>query len=159
MPTHPDHTSPLEVAGAILLYRGRVLLTLRGPASSYAGTWECPGGKRESGETLEETARRELREEISFTAPDAGTHICAVSLEPPLVDRPICWTAFCYDVSALEARPPITLMPPASGAAWFTSDELYGLPMTPGNRTILSVIRYLCRQSAERWDHDHAKKQ
>lgn len=57
-----------EVAVGILVGPdGRFLLTSRPPGKAYAGYWEFPGGKLESGETVEQALRRELQEEIGIT--------------------------------------------------------------------------------------------
>ncbi len=57
----------LLLAGATVLVlngRGEILLNLR----SDTGTWGIPGGCLESGESLEETAARELYEETGLRA-------------------------------------------------------------------------------------------
>ncbi|WP_310621812.1 (deoxy)nucleoside triphosphate pyrophosphohydrolase [Flexibacterium corallicola] len=46
---------------------GRILLSQRPEGKSLAGLWEFPGGKQESGETLEDTLIRELHEELAIT--------------------------------------------------------------------------------------------
>jgi 8-oxo-dGTP diphosphatase len=57
-----------EVAVGILIdAHGRYLLTSRPEGKAYAGYWEFPGGKLESGETVEQALRRELEEEIGIT--------------------------------------------------------------------------------------------
>jgi 8-oxo-dGTP diphosphatase len=57
--------APVDVAVGILIDgQGRFLLTTRPPGKAYAGHWEFPGGKLESGETVEAALRRELQEEI-----------------------------------------------------------------------------------------------
>jgi 8-oxo-dGTP diphosphatase len=57
-----------EVAVGILVdSEGRYLLTSRPPGKVYAGYWEFPGGKLESGESVEQALRRELQEEIGVT--------------------------------------------------------------------------------------------
>ena len=56
----------LLLAGAALILRdpaGRILLQRR----NDDGTWGLPGGYLEIGETLEEAARREAREELGLT--------------------------------------------------------------------------------------------
>jgi 8-oxo-dGTP diphosphatase len=53
--------------GVLLQPDGRFLLTSRPPGKVYAGYWEFPGGKFESGETLEQALRRELHEELGIT--------------------------------------------------------------------------------------------
>lgn len=61
----------LQVAAAVIEYRGRYLITCREAGVHLAGYWEFPGGKREKDETFEACARREVFEEvgIEITAP------------------------------------------------------------------------------------------
>lgn len=58
----------LQVTAGILVDRGRVLACQRAAGADHAGKWEFPGGKRESGETLQECLRRELAEELGIEA-------------------------------------------------------------------------------------------
>ena len=53
--------------GVLLLPDGSFLLTSRPEGKVYAGYWEFPGGKLETGETVEQALRRELHEELGIT--------------------------------------------------------------------------------------------
>jgi len=53
--------------GVLLLSDGSFLLTSRPEGKVYAGYWEFPGGKLETGETVEQALRRELHEELAIT--------------------------------------------------------------------------------------------
>lgn len=58
----------VDVAVGILVGPdGQFLLTTRPPGKVYAGYWEFPGGKLETGESVEAALRRELQEEIGVT--------------------------------------------------------------------------------------------
>lgn len=57
-----------EVGAAIIWDGSRVLVTRRRPGDHQGGRWEFPGGKRHSGETIEECLVRELGEEIGVAA-------------------------------------------------------------------------------------------
>lgn len=72
-----------EVAvGVLFRPDGSFLLTSRPPGKVYAGYWEFPGGKLESGETVAAALTRELHEEI-------GIDIGAVQLwKTEMVDYP-----------------------------------------------------------------------
>jgi len=60
--------TPVDVAVGVLITRdGRFLLTSRPEGKVYAGYWEFPGGKLESGESVEQALRRELHEELGIT--------------------------------------------------------------------------------------------
>jgi 8-oxo-dGTP diphosphatase len=58
---------PVDVAVGVLIDRdANFLLTSRPEGKVYAGYWEFPGGKLESGETVEQALRRELHEELGI---------------------------------------------------------------------------------------------
>ena len=65
MRKHIGH-APMLTAGATVavLKNGKLLMNLRADTN----TWGIPGGAMELGETLEETAARELKEETDLTA-------------------------------------------------------------------------------------------
>ncbi|MFQ5570821.1 MAG: A/G-specific adenine glycosylase [Rhodothermales bacterium] len=53
-------------AGLIFNDEGHLLIQRRPEDKMLGGLWEFPGGKREPGESLEDTCRRELREELGI---------------------------------------------------------------------------------------------
>lgn len=70
----PDSTLPIDVAVGILMKpNGDVLLAQRPAGKPYAGYWEFPGGKVESGESVFSALKREFLEELG---------ICIVSANP-----------------------------------------------------------------------------
>jgi 8-oxo-dGTP diphosphatase len=54
------------VTAAVIVRNGHVLVTRRAPGEKLAGLWEFPGGKLESGETLQQCLARELKEELGI---------------------------------------------------------------------------------------------
>jgi 8-oxo-dGTP diphosphatase len=59
---------PVDVAVGVLMDADqRFLLTSRPVGKVYAGFWEFPGGKVETGESIEQALRRELQEELGIT--------------------------------------------------------------------------------------------
>ncbi len=70
---------PFQVigVGVVLDDSGRVLIDQRLPEGLLGGLWEFPGGKQEPGESIENTIRRELREELAIEA-EVGEELVVV---------------------------------------------------------------------------------
>ena len=63
-----EHREVVDVAvGVLIRPNGDFLLTSRPAGKAYAGYWEFPGGKLESGETVAHALERELNEELGIT--------------------------------------------------------------------------------------------
>ena len=54
----------IEAVIGIIEKDGKYLIRKRPSSGLLAGLWEFPGGKRESGESLDQTLRREISEEL-----------------------------------------------------------------------------------------------
>jgi 8-oxo-dGTP diphosphatase len=71
-------TGAVVVAAAIVERDGCYLVTRRPAGVHLEGLWEFPGGKRDSGESLEECLRREIEEELGCGA-SVGREIFATA--------------------------------------------------------------------------------
>jgi A/G-specific adenine glycosylase len=71
-------TPHYTIAAAVVRKHGRVLIDRRPEDGLLGGLWEFPGGKQQQDETLSETARREVREEVGIHV-DVGEEIAVVN--------------------------------------------------------------------------------
>jgi A/G-specific adenine glycosylase len=55
-----------HIGAGVIWRQGKILISQRPLKGLLGGLWEFPGGKQESGETLPETVRREIREELGI---------------------------------------------------------------------------------------------
>ncbi len=128
---------PLErtdVALAVAVRTGRVLVARRAPGSHLGGTWEFPGGKVEPGEEPIEAARRELREETGLTA---GRPEPLVVFVHDYADRPLRLHA--YLVREPEGEVAID---GDREWSWKTRPELEALEMPEANRRVLRALAW-----------------
>ena len=59
--------------GVIWNQQGQILIDRRRPSGVLGGFWEFPGGKIETGETIEECIKREIWEELGIVI-EVGKH-------------------------------------------------------------------------------------
>jgi len=92
----------LDSVSSVILTAGKVLMLCRPPAAhSFPGVWSLVSGKVERGETPEETARREIKEETGLTVgfPDAA-------ISPVLVrEGKTVWRVWPFLFRAEQAKP------------------------------------------------------
>ena len=113
---------PVVGVGVVVWRDARVLLILRGKPPR-AGPWSLPGGAQKLGETLAETARREVREETGIEL-ELGDIIATLDL----IDRDnvghvrhhYTLVDFVAEGLGVDLRPGDD----AADARWFTHDEL-----------------------------------
>lgn len=125
-PTSPGETPPPPIARPVPIVRlvvrdddGRVLLLRRASTAYAEGDWSLPGGKVDYGDTLEEAARRELREETSLECD--GLRFLFVQDSLPLSPGGM----HCINLYfAGDARGDVRLNPESSKVDWIGPDDL-----------------------------------
>lgn len=125
--------SKVRVAAAVLLRPdGQVLLAQRPPGKAYAGYWEFPGGKLETGESPRAALVRELREELGIEVRRAAPWMVQEFVYPHAhvelnFFRVFEWdgTLFGHDGQAFAWQTP---------GAWGVG------PLLPANTRILSAL-------------------
>ena len=122
---------PLLVAAAVIERAGRVLMTRRQRGQHLEGLWEFPGGKCESGETLEACVRRELREELGLLV-EVGDEIWRIEHAYPEkhVRLHFFRCACSGDPLALQGQ----------DVRWVPLDELQDLPVPEADRSLVSRL-------------------
>ncbi len=104
----------------------RLLLTQRGPGARHEHfKWEGPGGGLEEGETYEQAAHREIREELGIS----------IELGPVLAEfkdildaNGFLWDAKIFSATTSD-KPSIQEPTKCVGFGWFTKEEVAGLQM------------------------------
>lgn len=99
---------------------GRILLVRRGHAPSQ-GLWSVPGGRIEPGETAEQAAAREVREETGLDV-RIGRLLATVEIGDYVV----------HDFAAEVVGGRMQAGDDASDVRWCSLDDAALLPLTPG---------------------------
>jgi mutator protein MutT len=122
----------IDVAIAVIVRGAHALICQRKQADTFGGFWEFPGGKRESGETLEQCLLRELREELDIDV---------------VVLRPLTTIEHNYPHVALRLCPFLCSTPDREPRpiecqrfAWVTADALSRYQFPPANESLLNEV-------------------
>lgn len=124
----------VDVALAVPLRDGRILVARRPAGKHLSGCWEFPGGKIEPAETPESAARRELLEETGLE--DARLEPLVVVVHD-YAERPLRFHVFL----ARDPRGDVRIDEDREWA-WMSPQELQDLEMPPANRPILRALRW-----------------
>lgn len=132
-------SDPLEIpCGVAVVRRGReFLIAQRKKNDSFGLFWEFPGGKKNEGETFEECAAREAKEEVGI---DIQVHEKLAEIRRSYHDR-VIWLNFflCSHVSgdprALECEK----------VAWVDVEELKKYAFPPANEAVIQKLIDLTR--------------
>lgn len=121
------------VAAAITDARGRLLLARRGDGRDLAGLWEFPGGKREPGETPEDTLIRELQEELGIT----------VQVGAPIMRVPHLYPdkSLLLDVRRVTSWKGVPRGVEGQALAWVAQDKLTRYPMPAADKPVVAVLQ------------------
>ena len=123
-----DH--PIRVIAAVIARGDALLVCQRPPHKRHGGLWEFPGGKCEPGESDEDTARRELREELGVEV--LGTDAEEFAIEDPgspfhiaFVPTRIAGDPACHEHTALR---------------WASLAELATMALAPSDRRYVEFL-------------------
>lgn len=125
-------------AGIIRDDTGRILIAQRKAEGLLGGLWEFPGGKQEHGETLPQTLRRELQEELAI---DVEVGEFFVQVRHAFTHFKI--TLHAYECRYLGALPPYSEPQTLDCAnwAWVQEDELERYSFGKADRDVIAALR------------------
>lgn len=124
------------VSAAVIIERGRVLLTQRKAGAHLAGKWEFPGGKVESGEDPRVALTRELEEELGI-ATDVGEIVDVTFHRYDDDDKAVLLLFFEATRTAASADPRAI---DVAAFAWAGADELEPSRFPPADVAILKKV-------------------
>jgi ADP-ribose pyrophosphatase YjhB (NUDIX family) len=126
---------PLLGVGALIFHRGRILMAERGKPP-LMGQWSLPGGLVETGESLADAIRREVREETGLEVDLLGVFEIFERIMPDgaglaeyhyvLIDY-ICHVAGGTLAAGSDAH----------RVSWFRREELAALDITAGTLAVI----------------------
>lgn len=132
----PKNFFPLvTIVGCYCLYRDTVLLLKRHPETVSGEKWCLPAGKLEEGESLQEGALREFREEVGL--PLSFNRLVYLGTVY------ICFPEYAYDFVIyhihFEEKPKLQLnLEEHTEALWVTHSDAMHLPLIQGGERILT---------------------
>ena len=132
-------SSAIQLISAVALIDsdGRVLLAERPEGKIFAGYWEFPGGKIETGETPEAALVRELDEELGVDTKDSCLAPLGFVSHPYDTHHMVLLLYVCRKWSG---RP----QPKEGGQLkWVAPARLREFEMPPANKELISVIQDL----------------
>ena len=123
----------IDVVGAVILRRGRVLCAQRGPGGHLAGLWEFPGGKIEGGERPRAALAREIVEELRCQVA-VGDEVTTTTYEYEF--GTVALTTFYCDLVSGEPDPT-----EHAQVQWLAPEEMDSLTWAPADVPAIRLIQ------------------
>lgn len=125
--------------GAVITKNGKIFVAQRGPeARNEQGKWEFPGGMVEFGATLEETLKREIKEEYDFEIEIVELlHVVDHFLE----SKKEHWVSPTYLARYISGEPKIKEPTKCSQTGWFSLDEIEDMQLSEVTLHDIRAIR------------------
>ena len=129
-----------SAAVAVVMHQRRVLLIRRG-IRPYKGAWGFPGGFQDYGEALDETARREAREEAGVEIETGRVLFVGLTRDDPR--KLVNVVVFLARPRSADANVAVatTAADDAADARWFGFDELPDQIAFENNQIVLRRLR------------------
>lgn len=125
----------VKVAAAIICdsfkNTNKIFATARG-YGEFKGQWEFPGGKVESGETLQQTLIREIQEELDVKV-EVGELIDTIEYDYPAFHL----SMDCFWCVVVDGE---IILKEAEAAKWLNKDELYNVDWLPADVGLIEKI-------------------
>jgi 8-oxo-dGTP pyrophosphatase MutT (NUDIX family) len=133
----------MKIAGCFLEHDGKFLILLRQSHKPHGKTWGLPAGKIEAGETEQDTAMREVREETGYTLKQSElVHIGDFTFGPVAEQ----YHMTVYRVSLPHVFDIVLDSNAHSDHRWVTPEECYALPnLIPDFHELLRLVGYIKR--------------
>ena len=123
----------IEVVAAVIFdEQGRIFATQRG-YGEWKDWWEFPGGKMESGETLQQALKREIREELDAEI-EVGELLRTIDYDYPAFHL----TMRCFKCKLSESH--VTLLE-HEAAKWLAPSELHSVQWLPADEEIINELK------------------
>lgn len=122
----------IRVSAAVIQQEDRIFITERG-YGDWKGYWEFPGGKREEGETGEETIQREIWEELE-TKIQVEAYLTTVEHDYPTFHL----TMDVYLCSILSGT---LKLKEHEAALWITKDQLDTIHWCPADIKVKDQLK------------------
>jgi 8-oxo-dGTP diphosphatase len=133
--------TPRVAVGAVVIDKNRILLVKRDKEPAK-GRWAIPGGSVEVGETLQEAAEREIKEETGLGI-HAGDPVYAFDYIERDRKGNVLFHYVIIDLTAELIGGKVRASDDASDAGWFTPEQIQDLKISERTRTFLEMIEFI----------------
>lgn len=133
---YPDRP---RVGVGVVVRRGDRVLLVRRAKPPQQGHWSLPGGSQELGETLFQTAEREVREETGITC-HAVSVLTAVDAIHRDAEGRVQWHYTIIDVAAAWLSGEPVPADDVDAARWATAQEVEALVQWPKTRAVIQMV-------------------
>ena len=123
-----------EVGTGIIVRNGKIFIGQRPEGKPLAGLWEFPGGKQEKGETLPQTLKRELNEELNINA-KIGDFFMSSSYQYEFGQIDMHCFFVSVDSSQISSNE-------HEATAWVSAQELKNYTFAPAD---IPIVEALCK--------------
>jgi 8-oxo-dGTP diphosphatase len=134
-------STPCPAVGAVVIREGKVLLVKRSNAPQK-GKWAIPGGSVKLGETLQEAAEREAKEETGLTI-KANDPVFIFDLIERDSAGELLFHYVIVDLRADYVKGEVRAADDVSDAGWFSPEEIEAISISETTRSLLKKIGFL----------------